>query len=207
MKKQKRIPTLFILAALCSLVFSCTKTGSTGPAGATGATGATGAQGPQGNANVMTKTFSPTSSQWLWNSDYEFQTNPTSYTEYFTRYYDAAFSSITQGILDSGMVLVYFTPNYNDNANQWDPLPYEFTDGSGNFNYNIVFETKVGTVRLHYFFVQLVASATIPTLSTYPIGSYTFKIVAVSGSLASSMKNAHVDVNNYAAVSRFIQIP
>jgi len=101
------------------------------------------------------------------------------------------------------MVLAYFTPNTSNNTNQWAPLPYEFTDGSGNFNFNIAFETNVGTVRLHYFFVQLVASATIPVLSTYDISTYKFKLVAVSGTISNSMKNAHVNINNYDEVSRF----
>src|SRR6202012_3348516 len=121
-------------------------------------------------------------------SQYEFQTSPTSYTEYFTRYCDNSVPTITQDILNNGVVMVYFTPNTSSNTNQWAPLPYEFTDGSGNFNYEIAYETNVGTVRLHYFFVQLVASATIPTLSTYTIATYKFKVVVVSGTLAASLK-------------------
>ena len=212
MKKQNIIPMIFFSAALVFLIASCSKTGPTGPAGSTGATGAagpaglTGPQGPQGNANVKTDTFSLTSSQWLWNSQYEVQTNPSSYTYYFTRYHNVTNAAITQGILDSGMVLVYFTPNTTGNTSQWAPLPYEFSDGSGNFNYEIVFETSVGGLRLHYFFVQTVAAATIPTLSTYAIATYKFKIVVVSGVLSSSMKSAHVDVNDYNAVSRFTGI-
>src|SRR6202000_185659 len=162
-----------------------------------------GATGAEGNANVQTTVFSLTNAQWLWNSNYEFQTNPSSYTEYFTRYADNTVSTITQDILDNGEVMVYFTPNTSNNTNQWAPLPYEFTDGSGNFNYEMAFETNVGTVRLHYFFVQLVASATIPTLSTYTIATYKFKVVVVSGTLAASLKKNNVNLNDYNAVSKF----
>ena len=73
--------------------------------------GPQGPPGPEGDANVRVKTFSLTSSQWIWNSAYSFETSPGSFTEYFTRYADITFNSLTQGILDSGMVLAYFTAN------------------------------------------------------------------------------------------------
>jgi hypothetical protein len=171
--------------------------------GAVGPQGPAGPQGPPGNANVITTVFSLTSSQWLWNSVYEFQTNSSSYTEYFTRYSDNAVPSITQNVLDDGMVLVYFTPNTTDNTNQWAPLPYEFTDGSDTFNYEIAYETNVGTVRLHYFFVQTVASATIPVLSTFPIATYKFKVIAVTGTLSTALRTSHINLADYQAVSRF----
>ena len=165
--------------------------------------GKTGPAGPQGNANVVEDTFTITSSQWLWNSQYNFETSPGGSTEYFTRYYDAAFPSATQDILNTGMVLVYFTPNPINN-NQWAPLPYQFTGFGGGFDYNIVYETKVGSVRLHYFFVSRSTSATIPTLSTYNMATYKFKLVAVSGKIVSGMKKAHIDPNDYNAVSHFV---
>lgn len=198
--------SLFVMA----LLPGCSKTGpagATGPAGSTGAAGAAGAtgpQGPEGNANVMVDTFSVTNAQWLWNSTYEFSTNPSSFTEYFTRYHNVPDTAITQDILNTGQVLVYFTPNTFGNANQWAPLPYEFTDASGNFNYEIAFETNDSTVRLHFFFVQLVASATIPVLSTYNIATYKFKIVAMTGTISTAMYHAGVDVGNYSAVSKFL---
>jgi len=159
-------------------------------------------QGPEGNANVKTDVFTVTNSQWVWNSQYEFQTSPSSYTEYFTRYFDRSNNSITQDVLTNGLVLVYFTPNTSNNTNQWAPLPYEFTDGSGNFNYNIAYETTVGTVRFHYFFVQLNAAAAIPVLSTYTIATYQFKIVSVTGQAGIFMANHNVNYNNYFEVSK-----
>ena len=102
------------------------------------------------------------------------------------------------------MVLVYFTPNTSNNVNQWSPLPYQFTASGSSFDYNIVYETKVGSVRLHCFFVRRDATATIPTLSTYNIASYKFKLVAVSGKIVSSMKKAHIDPADYNDVSHFV---
>lgn len=97
-----------------ALVIGCGKTGpagATGPQGTQGSTGAAGPQGPQGNANVKVDTFSLTSAQWLYNSQYSLETSPGSYTEYFTRYHTLNLASVTQGILDSGMVMVYMVPN------------------------------------------------------------------------------------------------
>ena len=214
MKKINYLFTALIPVTLLTILLlsGCSKTGPQGPIGTTGASGATGAagpagpQGPAGNADVQVDTFTVVNAQWAWNSQYAFQTSVSSFTEYFTRYYNASFSKITQSILNTGQVMVYFTPNTSNNTNQWAPLPYQFTDGSGNFNYEFAFETNVGTVRLHFFFVQLVASATIPTLSTYILPAYKFKIVAISGTISTGLKNAHVDVNDYNAVSRYLGI-
>jgi hypothetical protein len=170
--------------------------------GPAGPQGPVGPQGPEGNANVLTDVFSVTNSQWLWNSQYVFQTNPSSYTEYFTRYYVRSNNSITQDVLTNGMVLVYFTPNTSNNTNQWAPLPYQFTDGSGNFNYNIAYETSVGAVTLHYFFVQTNAAATIPVLSTYTIATYSFKIISVTGKAGIFMLEHHINLNDYKEVSK-----
>jgi hypothetical protein len=196
-----------------TLLTGCSKTGpagatgpagTTGAAGAAGATGAQGPQGPEGNANVMVDTFTITNAQWHWNSAYSFETAPSSYTEYFTRYHGVVDSAITSGVLDSGQVLVYFVPDPLVNGNQWVPLPYQFTDGSGNFNYEIAYETSSDSITLHFFFIQLVASATIPVLSTYNIPTTKFKIIAMTGSISTAMYHAGIDVGNYSAVSKFL---
>ncbi|HEY4064298.1 MAG TPA: collagen-like protein [Puia sp.] len=203
MLKQNLFRPLFFAATLF-LFTACSKTGPAGATGPAGTTGPAGPTGPQGNANVFVDTFSIKSAQWAWNSFYEFQTGTGGYTEYFTRYYDATFTSITQNILNTGEVMVYFTPNTTGNTNQWAPLAYQFTDASGNFNYNVCFETMPGKVRLHYFFVQTVSSATIPTLSTYTIATYKFKIVAVSGTISTGMKQAGVNTASYSDVSKYL---
>src|SRR6201999_645668 len=113
--------------------------------GDTGAAGTTGATGPQGNANVFSDTFSLASADWLYNSAYVYSTGNGSYTEYFTRYHDVSFSKVTQGLLDSGMVVVYMAPNATD-SNQWSPLPYSFLAFGGAFYYNYVYETMPGKV-------------------------------------------------------------
>jgi hypothetical protein len=207
------------LVCLALLVYGCSKTGpqgatgATGPAGSTGSAGPagpkgdTGATGPEGNANVMVKTVSPTNTQWIYNSQYSLETSPGSYVEYFTRYYDVAFPALTKGILDSGLVLVYVNPNPLVSTTQWLPLTYSFEDGSGDFNYVIGYSTSVGSVELDYFFQQIVPNSTIPVLSTYDIPTYSFKLVAISGTLATSMNNQNINTGNYSQVSKFLNIP
>ena len=201
------------LLCLALFVASCSKTGPAGPAGpagaqgSTGATGVAGPQGPQGNANVMVDTFSLTSSQWAWNSQYSLETAPGSYTEYFTRYHNVTLTSITQGIIDSGMVLAYIIPNPLVNTVNSTPLPFQFLDGSETFFYDVAFQVSLGKVELDYFFQQISPTATIPTLSTYNIPTYTFKLVVISGSLAAQMKQQNVDVGNYSQVSHFFNLP
>lgn len=158
-----------------------------------------GPAGPEGNANVKTDVFTLTSADWLWNSQYWFQTSPNSSTAFFTRYYTRANNSITQDVLDNGMVLVFFTSNNQFNTNQWQPLPFQFTV---NYQYNLAFETSPGSVKLHFFFVQLDATKPPPSLQNYTIANYKFKIVAVSGKLGKFMVAHHTDLNNYQEVSK-----
>jgi hypothetical protein len=172
--------------------------------GPQGPAGPQGPQGPTGNANVQVDTFTvKLSSQWLYNSQYSFETSPGSYTEYFTRYYDASFSAITTSIIETGMVMVYVNPNPLANPNQWAPLTYRFLDGSGDFYYVMGYQTYAGEVELDYFFEQIVSGATLPTLYSYTIPAYSFKIFAVSSTSVSNMKQAGVDLNNYNQVNRY----
>ena len=194
---------LVIITSSTLLFTGCSK--STGPAGATGpqgTTGPAGPTGPQGNANVVVDTFKLTSSQWLWNDNYILYTSGGSYTEWFTRYYKATFSAVTQGVLDSGLVMVYMTPNIIDN-NQWAPVPYTF-DSQDGYSFNFVYVTSPGTVELEFYFSPTTSTATTPTLSTYAMSTYTFKLVAVTGSLATNMEKSKIDHSNYAQVANFL---
>jgi hypothetical protein len=169
--------------------------------GPAGAQGPAGPQGPQGNANVMTDVFSVGGAQWLWNSQYVYETSSGSYTEYFTRYYVRLNTTITQNVLSDGLVLVYFQPSPVNNPNQWEPLPYQF-DSSFGFTYNYVYVTAVGQVTLHYFFIQTNSTATLPTLSTYNDEVRQFKIVTITGTLIGVLHQQHINLNNYQEVSK-----
>jgi len=188
----KNFLSLFIFVVIVIVVSSC-KQGDTGPVGP---------QGAKGNANVKVDTFTVANAAWLWNSSYSFYTGGGGYTSWFTRYTDKADSTITAGILDSGMVLVFFTPF--DTA-QWAPLPYSYPSFSDAFYYNFVFQTMVGKVRLHIFFNGVDATSTVPTLSTYVFPNYKFKIVIVAGTLKARMQYQGIDTNNHTAVMNFLQ--
>jgi hypothetical protein len=203
---QKKISYLAVFVlSIVFLATACSK-GDTGPAGTTGATGAQGAAGPtgpQGNANVFTDTFSLASADWLWNSQYVYSTSSGGYTEYFTRYHDVTFSKVTQGLLDSGMVMVYMVPNATD-TNQWAPLPYTFLAFGGAYYYNYVYETMPGKVRLHYFYTANGSGTTPTTLSTDVIPTQKYKIVAVTGTVSTAMRRDQVDSTNYKAVMNYL---
>ena len=208
MQKLNRVGMVLVIIASSTILFTgCSK--SSGPAGATGAQGATGAAGPagptgpQGNANVLVDVFSLTNSQWIYNSQYSLETSNGSYTEYFTRYHDVTDSAVTQTILNTGEVMVFFVPNPIVDTNQWAPLPFQFVDGSNIFTYNIAFETMPSTVRLHYFFTQL-QNGTIPNLATFNIPTYKFKIVVISGTISTAMQQAGIDKSDYNAVSAYL---
>jgi hypothetical protein len=207
MQKLNKVGMVLVIIASSAILFAgCSKStgpaGATGPQGTTGATGPTGPTGPQGNANVVVDTFKLVNSQWLYNDDYILYTSGGSYTEWFTRYYKATFSAITQGVLDSGIVMVYMTPNITDN-NQWSPVPYTFDSGDG-YSFNFVYVTSPGTVELEFYFSDETTTATPPTLSNYVMSTYTFKLVAVTGSLATSMEKNKIDHSNYAQVANFL---
>jgi len=170
-----------------------------GPAGPAGPTGPVGPVGT--GQDVFSDVFTLQGSDWLWNSQYVYETSPGSYTEYFTRYYIRKNNSVNKNVLTNGLVLVYFTPSPLNNPNQWEPLPYQF-DSSFGYTYNYVFVPSPGQVTLHYFFIQTDPSATLPTLSTYNDETRKFKIVTVYGEAGVFMLKHHVNLNNYNEVSK-----
>jgi len=182
---------LSLVFLVCVLSTSCSKTGQAG---------ATGATGPQGNANVIVDTLTLTSAQWLWNDDYALYTSNGSYTEWFTRYHTVSFAPVTQGVLDSGVVLVYFTPFM---ANGWLPLPYSFDTGNG-FAYDFVYVTSPGKVELEFFFDTYSPTATPPALSTFNMATYQFKIVAVTGTLTASQRSQLQTANDYQTAAKIL---
>jgi len=204
---QKKMFYLFVVVVFAAA--ACSKTGPTGATGPQGATGAAGPQGPagpmgpQGNANVFTDTFTLANVDWLWNSGYTYSNTNNGTVTYFTRYHDVVFSRITQGILDSGMVMVYVAPNAND-PNQWSPLPYSFLSFGSAFYYNYVYETMPGKVRLHFFYTQNGSTAAPTTLSTDVIPTHRYKIVAISGTVSSAMKRDRVNVGDYNQVMKYL---
>ena len=203
MQKKISYLSVFVLSVVL-LATACSKTGPVGATGPAGVAGPTGPQGPIGAANVFVDTFTLVSSQWLWNSQYVYSTGSGGYTEYFTRYNDVAFSKVTQGILDTGMVLAYIAPNATNN-NQWSPMPYVFLAFGSAYYYNFAFETMPGKVRLHYWYTANGSGTTPTTLSTDVIPTHKFKLVVIgSGAISTAMKQGRVDVGDYNQVMKYL---
>ena len=142
MKQTKTLPFLAVIA-FSFIIISCSKTGPAGPQGpagtngsngTNGANGATGAQGPQGDTGVANVQYS----QWItasWVSE-----GGGEYTGNF------AAAPITQGVLDSGVVLVFGRDN--SSGSYVYSLPKEFYNPSGAFNYTIDVLISVGNIRV-----------------------------------------------------------
>jgi hypothetical protein len=171
--------------------------------GCEGDRGPTGPAGVDGNANVHSGTISPTSADWLWNSTYSFRTGEGSTTRYFTRYVDIPDSAITADIISDGMVLMFFEAM--PGGGNWAPLPYQFTNFSSTFNYNIVYEVSEGMIRLHYFFTRISATATLPELSTVVIPTYPFRYVVVEGTALQTEGAGLVDLSSHDEVMEFLR--
>lgn len=153
MKKTFLKTVVLLVITLFSI--SCSNEGPAGPTGATGASGTNGTNGINGNANVVGMApFSTTSSNWassfggvIWTA------NLTSA------------SSITQSIVDKGIVNVFRYYTSNGNA-QWSPLP------DTNTNINITYSYGLGYIT---FYAQSTNAVAIPNP-----GAITFRYVVVS---------------------------
>jgi hypothetical protein len=103
--------------------------------------------------------------------------------------------------------VVYVSPDEFNYPNQWVPLPFEYTNtDTGTFNYELVYQTSVGNIRLDYFFVPLTPSAILPNLLTYDIPTCQFKFVLITGTALSMIKQNHININDYRAVSKITGI-
>jgi hypothetical protein len=196
---------LFILFGLW-LGIGCSKTGptgETGPQGPQGPQGATGPQGPQGNANVFTDTFTLRNRDWLMSSDYWYTANTSISVGAVTRYHDQAFSKVTTDVLATGAILVFFASSVVDSF-QWTPLPFQFPGYNINYYYNYAFETMPGKVRLHYFYTTNTVGFTLPDLKADSIAPHKFKIVAISGTVSTSMNHAGVNALDYGQVANYL---
>ncbi|PYF72836.1 collagen-like protein [Pedobacter nutrimenti] len=164
-----------------------------------------GPQGPMGNANIKMDVFSTSSSDWLWNSSYSMSTGSGGYTNWFSRYYDRKAAALTSDFLSgNGIVMIYISSQSQTNTDAWIPLPFIFPGFDNQFNYNFYYDTFVGKVRLHFFFTEIKGKS--PTLSTYIMDNYKFKIVLATGTVVSSLSQAGIDPNDRFAVAKFLGV-
>ena len=171
-------------------------------AGCEGEQGPVGPSGADGNANVVTRTISPTNEEWLWNSTFWFRTAPGAGTGYFTRYVDIPVAEITPEIISTGVVLVSF--GAMPASGMWTPLPFQFVAGGYQYIYNIVYEVMEGAIRLHFFNMPNSAGVTVPDLQSYTIATYTFKYTVIEGNVLEGMTARGVDISDHDQVMDYL---
>jgi hypothetical protein len=163
-----------------------------GQPGETGAQGDPGAQGPAGPSGVgaLVDTFSIASTEWSVGGYAYAQNSNFSAYPYSTQHVDRYNNIITQGILDSGMVLVSFTANEAFNSSQYLSLPYlivghdPVTDSVVNYNWSYV--TAVNKVTLQ-FYVTPTANGYFPDISNYTVPNARYKVVVIPAAVAQEI--------------------
>ena len=170
---RKFRPLSLLALAITFLAVSCTKEGPEGPAGATGAqgpvgaagpagatgptgpvgpagtTGATGPQGPPGTANVIYSSWatvtSSTTAPFLPVAD-------SSFSDYGTckRWLRTA-PSLTQAILDNGLVLNYWRVGAPPATVIYSTMPYQFPVGAQTYYLGALPTVTNGVFKIIYF--------------------------------------------------------
>ncbi|MDB5086215.1 MAG: hypothetical protein JWR09_209 [Mucilaginibacter sp.] len=166
--------------------------------------GPAGPQGPEGNANVKVDVFTVKTDDWIYSTAYYFEIEYGASETALAKYFDHKNSLITADLLSSGMVLVYFQSTPSLNLVNWQPLPFSFTYEYDGYASNYAYQTLIGSVRLYFFFNKV--SVYPPSLDTYKVPTHQFKMLLVSGTLLGSIRQNHINVNNYNEVSRFLAI-
>lgn len=158
---------LLLFAMTIAVILSACK-GDKGDLGPQGSAGPQGPTGPQGNANVHT--FTVTTSNWILSG--------------VTYYTSINVSSITQSIVDNGVVLVYM-----DASGAWLALPVTIVPSA----------SYSSTYRYYHYLggVEIDKTDTDLTTPGNP-GTKTFKIAVIAGSIVRD--NPNVDYNNYSEV-------
>jgi hypothetical protein len=150
--------------------------GANGSTGATGETGATGPQGPQGPTGPAGADGSVDIKSYLLINKSVTLTGFTSFS----------IPAITQEIVDSGVILVYFR-----------------TTGSTSGYFALPYSEAGRTITLSDFGVGY-----INVKANFSQGGLDFKVVIIPGGSLTTMKAAHPGINlkNYSEVARALHI-
>ncbi len=116
---------------------------------------------------------------------------------------DIFVDEITPEIISTGVVLVFFEA-YPGTGN-WTPLPFQFVEGGASYIFNIVYEVSEGRIRLHFFFMANSSGATLPSLETYTIATYTFKYTVIAGNALQAMTAGGVDLTDHDRVMEYLK--
>ncbi len=161
-----------------------------------------------GNANVKTDTFTVAANQWATNTFVLLETvNNGTPQAIPCLSYPRPNNSITQDVMDNGLVLAYLEPTPDFTPEYWYPLPYTFPvyNSSSAYQYNtdFVYITYAGGITIDFYFAQEANGVTPPIISLSPPAvNYRFKVISVTGQAGVFMAQNHVNLKDYTAVSR-----
>ncbi len=193
-----------LLLASCFIIINCAKEGPQGPAGIAGPqgpAGPTGATGATGTANVIYSAWFLTGTGWT-------DAGAIVYGAQFL--FDKAAASITQAIMDQGVVLGYIKgePNTSGISSQVFQLPYLVGNGFGFLDqYELVLNAP-GNIRFLYKSDQPWTAAELAPIS--------FRYVIVPGGVlggrmtsgvAAGYTVAQLKAMSYLDVCRLFKIP
>jgi hypothetical protein len=173
------------------------------PVSLTGASGAAGASG----GGLLVDTFSVNTTDWTTQGEAYAQNSNSFGYAYATQIYTRSNSNVTAGILDSGMVLVYFTAAEGFVQNQWLPLPYSIAENFGNpqipLQYNWSYQTSTNQIMLQFYLTPLdTTKNALPAVSTATIPNAKYKIIVVPGTLTHEIITAiHKKVSKMGHIS------
>jgi hypothetical protein len=158
-------------------------------AGQTGAQGNSGAQGPAG-VGAQVDTFTVFTAEWSVGGQAFAQFDNNEAYAYSAKQVVRYNNIISQGILDSGMVLVSFTPDSAFNPNQWLSLPYTILGydaaNSKVVNYNWSYLTDINKVTLQFYLTPTVTGY-YPDVTNFTVPDAHFKVVVIPAAVAQQI--------------------
>jgi hypothetical protein len=170
---------LLLVLLVCASVVACKK-GDTGPEGPAGPAGPQGPQGATGTANVT---------QYLYGS------------KTFTSSLTLTMNNITQGKIDSSLVLAYYSPSTD--PNYWYPIP-----GFGSVAaYQTRFYLAANTATSHSIVIRVHNAD--GTSYTSPVTWNKTKVLIVPAATIINGRSSGqppVDVNDYYAVMKYYNL-
>lgn len=183
---------VWLIAAMSFLLFAALPSckgpqGDLGPAGPQGSAGPQGPAGPtgpvgsDGNANVSNYDFTLTVDDWTGEG--------TEGEPGFYNFSDLELPELTDALLTSGMILVYFKPEFDQ---FWRQLPFIVT----NETYNEVFEYLAAEGL-----IQLRISASDYFASAYDAN---VRVVLATANGMAELENLQIDLGDYYKVSEVL---
>ena len=150
--------------------------------------GDTGPQGPAGNANVTVYNFGE---------------------QTFTDVVNLKLSNISQGKMDSSLILAYYNPS-SEAATSWYPIPGAGSGAAYQTRY-FVYQSATTPVSIYTFSIRTLkadgtAYGSAVTFKKIKIIMAPASAVLAGGRQMSGVPNIPVDVNDYYAVCRYYGI-